>query len=66
LKVELVAIERADGLLVERLLDAGLRVPPGHNAAHAPLVPPALNTGHRSVANAIARRDATRRDATGG
>jgi Transposase len=26
LKVELVAIERPDGLLVERLLDAGLRV----------------------------------------
>jgi transposase len=30
LKVELVAIERADGLLVERLLDAGLRVLPMH------------------------------------
>ena len=27
LRVELVAIERPDGLLVERLLDAGLRVP---------------------------------------
>ena len=26
LKVELVAIERPDGVLVERLLDAGLRV----------------------------------------
>ena len=26
LRVELVAIERPDGLLVERLLDAGLRV----------------------------------------
>jgi transposase len=30
LKVELVAIERPDGLLVERLLDAGLRVLPMH------------------------------------
>ena len=30
LKVELVAIERPDGLLVERLLDAGLRVLPLH------------------------------------
>jgi transposase len=30
LKVELVAIERPDGLLVERLLDAGLRVLPIH------------------------------------
>ena len=30
LKVEVVAIERPDGLLVERLLDAGLRVLPMH------------------------------------
>src|SRR5260370_9233000 len=30
LKVELVAIERPDGLLVERMLDAGLRVLPMH------------------------------------
>jgi transposase len=30
LEVELVAIERPDGLLVERLLDAGLRVLPMH------------------------------------
>ena len=30
LQVELVAIERPDGLLVERLLDAGLRVLPMH------------------------------------
>lgn len=30
LKVELVAIERPDGLLVERLRDAGLRVLPMH------------------------------------
>ena len=30
LKVQLVAIERPDGLLVERLLDAGLRVLPMH------------------------------------
>src|SRR6516225_607589 len=30
LKVKLVAIERPDGLLVERLLDAGLRVLPLH------------------------------------
>ncbi len=30
LRVELVAIERPDGLLVERLLDAGLRVLPMH------------------------------------
>ena len=30
MKVELVAIERPDGLLVERLLDAGLRVLPMH------------------------------------
>ena len=30
LEVELVAIERPDGLLVERLLDAGLRVLPVH------------------------------------
>ena len=30
LQVELVAIERPDGLLVERLLDAGLRVLPRH------------------------------------
>src|SRR3954453_5084327 len=30
LKVELVAIERPDGLLVERLLDAGLGVLPMH------------------------------------
>src|SRR5436309_8251854 len=30
LKVELVAIERPDGLLVERLLDAGLRLLPLH------------------------------------
>src|SRR5947208_3909581 len=30
LKVELVAIERPDGLLAERLLDAGLRVLPLH------------------------------------
>ena len=30
LEVELVAIERPDGLLVERLLDAGLRVLPLH------------------------------------
>ena len=30
LQVELVAIERPDGLLVERLLDAGLRVLPLH------------------------------------
>src|SRR3984893_12851609 len=30
LKVQLVAIERPDGLLVERLLDAGLRVVPMH------------------------------------
>src|ERR1700751_3822897 len=30
LGVELVAIERPDGLLVERLLDAGLRVLPLH------------------------------------
>ena len=33
LKVELVAIERPDGLLVERLLDAGLR---GAGAASQP------------------------------
>src|ERR1700739_4425987 len=31
LKVELVAIERPDGLLVERLLDAGLRGLPVHS-----------------------------------
>jgi transposase len=30
LKVQLVAIERPDGLLVERMLDAGLRVLPMH------------------------------------
>jgi hypothetical protein len=30
LKVELVAIELRDGLLVERLLDAGLRILPLH------------------------------------
>ena len=30
LRVQLVAIERPDGLLVERLLDAGLRVLPLH------------------------------------
>src|SRR5438132_3414734 len=30
LKVELVAIERPDGLVVERMLDAGLRVLPMH------------------------------------
>ena len=30
LQVELVAIERPDGLLVERLLDAGLRILPLH------------------------------------
>jgi len=30
LEVELVAIERPDGLLVERLLDAGLRILPQH------------------------------------
>ena len=30
LEVELVAIERPDGLLVERLLDAGLRILPLH------------------------------------
>jgi hypothetical protein len=30
LGVELVAIERPDGLLVERLLDAGLRILPLH------------------------------------
>jgi transposase len=36
LGVELVAIERPDGLLVERLLDAGLRVMPIHpNQVHA-------------------------------
>jgi transposase len=36
LKVELVAIERPDGLLVERLLDAGLRVMAIHpNQVHA-------------------------------
>jgi transposase len=36
LRVELVAIERPDGLLIERLLDAGLRVMAIHpNQVHA-------------------------------
>jgi hypothetical protein len=34
LKVQLVAIERPDGLLIERLLDAGLRVMAIHRGRH--------------------------------
>ena len=39
LKVQLVAIERPDGLLVERLLDAGLRVLPMHPKRSRPREP---------------------------
>jgi hypothetical protein len=46
LKVALVAIERPDGLLVERLLDAGLRVLPMHPNRWRR---PALGSGLRAV-----------------
>jgi transposase len=48
LKVELVAIERPDGLLVERLLDAGLRVA-GHASQAGRGVPRAVAGGGRQI-----------------
>ena len=56
LKVELVAIERPDGLLVERLLDAGLRLLPLHPNQVA-----ATRARFRAAGGKSDRFDATKR-----
>ena len=56
LKVALVAIERPDGLLIERLLDAGLRVMAIHPNQVAAARPPASAIPSRSSSRGCSNR----------